>query len=342
MNVLWLSREDVARAGGGDPVAAVPVVREAMLAHGAGDTAQPPKPYLRIPNDTHGRRIIAMPAYIGGEAPTWGIKWIASAPENPTKRGIERASAIIVLNDLETGYPLVVMEGALISATRTAAVALLATEHLKKSETRTMTLIGTGLIGGLVTRSLLRVMPSIERIRLFDHYPGAAERFSNSGDFDHEVAFEVFDGAQEAMAGAQLVAVATTATDGYIDGAWLERGSLFLNISLRDPKSNVIEVIDKLVVDDWEQANRGGTFIHRLTEAGELTHDGLYAEISEIASGEKPGRESDDGDDPCSIPWAWPSRTCPWPRPCTAERARRGSDRAPRCDRCGRRGRYGR
>ncbi len=297
MGILWLSREDVRRAGGGDPQAAMPLLEAALVAHGAGDSCQPLKPYLLIPGDTRARRIIAMPAYLGADFQTWGLKWIASAPDNPARRGIERASALIVLNDLETGSPVAVMEGALISATRTAAVALLASRHLCRAEARTLAVLGTGAIGSLITRSLLAEHPTLERVRLYDEVEASAGKLAaalEAGRGPRSLACALASGPRAAIEGADVVLTATTAQEGYVDGEWLAAGSLFLNVSLRDPLPSVFERADKLVVDDWEQANRGTTALRKATRAGLLDREDLHAELHEILSGAAPGRESDD------------------------------------------------
>ena len=131
--LLYLSRGDV-RAVMGDSIRAyVEALREALALHAGGATAQPLKPYLRWRENGHiADRIIAMPAYVGGEAPMAGIKWIGSKHDNPSARGIPRASAVIVLNDAETHFPLAVMEGGEISGMRTAGVTVLACERLAR------------------------------------------------------------------------------------------------------------------------------------------------------------------------------------------------------------------
>ena len=294
MSLIWLSREDVQKSGGGDAVAAVPVLERALSVHGEGQTCQPLKPYLRIPNDELERRIIAMPSYLGNEFQTWGMKWIASCPRNPTERGMERASAVIILNDLETGRPVAMMDAGLISAVRTAAVALIGAKYCARPDSKTLGLIGSGMIGGMIATNLLKTNPSLERVRIFDHYPEAAKRLIEQIEKQSDVKCEVVESPKDAMDRADIVVAATTAQDGYIDGEWMHEGSVFLNISLRDAKFSVIERADKLIVDDWEQANRGTTPIFKMTQAGRLSREDLYAELPEIISGRLPGRERDD------------------------------------------------
>ena len=98
----------------------VELVEAAYRLHGAGDSVNPPSYFLRFP-DRPSSRIIALPASIGGQVRVDGLKWISSFPEN-VAAGIPRASAVLILNDHDTGYPFACLESSIISATRTAAI----------------------------------------------------------------------------------------------------------------------------------------------------------------------------------------------------------------------------
>ncbi|MQH23777.1 2,3-diaminopropionate biosynthesis protein SbnB, partial [Escherichia coli] len=121
--MLYLNRSDIEQAGGNHSQVYVDALTEALTAHAHNDFVQPLKPYLRQdPENGHiADRIIAMPSHIGGEHAISGIKWIGSKHDNPSKRNMERASGVIILNDPETNYPIAVMEASLISSMRTAA-----------------------------------------------------------------------------------------------------------------------------------------------------------------------------------------------------------------------------
>ncbi|HTF46211.1 MAG TPA: 2,3-diaminopropionate biosynthesis protein SbnB, partial [Pseudonocardia sp.] len=110
------------------------LVEATYRVHGAGDSVNPPSYFLRFP-DRPTSRIIALPASIGGQVRVDGLKWISSFPEN-VAAGIPRASAVLILNDHDTGYPFAVLESSIISATRTAASAALAADWLSRGRQR--------------------------------------------------------------------------------------------------------------------------------------------------------------------------------------------------------------
>ena len=139
-------------------------VQSAYMLHSTGETSLPFSTFLRpagYPND----RIIALPAHIGGDFDIAGIKWISSFPEN-LDRGQQRASSVLILNSLETGYPTALLESSQISATRTAASAALASATLHGSEDHVSTIgiIGCGTINLATIDYLFHVHPQINAV----------------------------------------------------------------------------------------------------------------------------------------------------------------------------------
>src|SRR5688572_16627116 len=149
----------------------VQVVREAYLAHANGQSVNPDSYFLKFP-DKPDCRIIALPASRGNGFDVAGLKWIASYPGN-IQRGFPRASAVLVLNNYETGYPFAILESSIISAARTAAPAVLAAHWLNRQSRRAHSLgiVGTGFIARYVYEFLVETGWEIEEVRLHDLAP---------------------------------------------------------------------------------------------------------------------------------------------------------------------------
>ena len=294
-SLLYLNRQDVVAAGGSNPTTFVEAVTGALTLHARGEIVQPLKPYLRWPPQGHiADRIIAMPAYLGGTWPVAGLKWIGSKHDNPDRFGLERASALIVLNDAESHYPVAVMEGSLISAGRTAAVTAVAARHLAKADFQVLSCVGCGPIGRTQTLTLLDQFPSIEAVWLYDLKEPAAKSLAVALTERHpDVAVHVAGEPQAAVRAGEVVVTATVADRPWLPFAWLRTGCFLSNVSIMDAEKDVFLLADKVVVDDWDQCNREGKTLHQLTLEGSFSRERLHAELGQVVIGARPGRESD-------------------------------------------------
>jgi N-[(2S)-2-amino-2-carboxyethyl]-L-glutamate dehydrogenase len=305
-SLLYLSRADVVAAAGAGSDLFVGAATDAFALHARRRTVQPLKPYLRWPPRGFGGdpqeyrghiadRIIAMPAYVGGERPVAGLKWIGSKHDNPERAGVERASAVIILNDPDTHEPLAVMEGALISAARTGAVTAVAARHLAVPGFRSICCVGCGPIGRRQVTTLLEQFPSVATVWLFDLKEPAAVELAAALAASHlKVEVRIAADAESAVRAGEVVVTATVADEPWLPAAWLRPGAFLSNVSIMDAARDVFLSADKVVVDDWEQCNREGKVIHRLTTEGLFSRERLHAELGEIVIGDRPGRERDD------------------------------------------------
>jgi ornithine cyclodeaminase len=289
--VLYLSRRDVEAVGGAASELYVGALRRALQAHADGRTVQPLKPYLRTDasNGHIADRIIAMPAHVADPGVS-GLKWIGSKHDNPQVAGLERASAVIVLNDPRTNYPIGILEGSLISAWRTAAVTCLAAEHLARRGFTDVALVGCGVIGRTQVTALLEQFEQIATIHLFDVRPAAARDLAELLGSRARIA----GSAEEAVRAGELVVACTVTARPYIPFAWLRRGALVANVSIMDVHRDVFLGADKVVVDDWDQCNRERRLLNELVLEGSFSREQLHAELGEVLSGRRPGRERDD------------------------------------------------
>jgi ornithine cyclodeaminase len=271
-------------------------VREAYEAHARGQTSLPHSTFLRFPDDTS-NRIIALPAYLGGRVEVAGMKWIASFPGN-IARGIERASAIVVLNSMDTGRPEAVLEGSVISAQRTAASAALAAHALHGDHAASaLGLIGCGVINAEVARFVRRCFPSLRQLWLFDLDPKRAAAFARSvtGCLP-DIAARPCDRLEEVLERCPLVSFATTALQPHVlDVRALADRSTVLHVSLRDLAPEVILACDN-VVDDADHVCRAETSIH-LAERRAGHRGFIRCTLGDVLLGHRRSR----GDAPCTV-----------------------------------------
>ncbi|SEN05307.1 2,3-diaminopropionate biosynthesis protein SbnB [Lihuaxuella thermophila] len=293
--ILYLSKKDILELGGGHSDLYVNAIHRAFELHAEGNFVQPLKPYLRSRGkDGHiADRIIAMPAHIGHPGIS-GIKWVGSKHDNPRRRGLERASALIILNDPETNYPIAIMEGSLISGMRTAAVTVVASRFLAKPGFKQISCIGCGVIARMQLFSMIEQFPQIETIHLFDLSPAAADQLSQAiREKAPHVRVKCCQSVEEAVKQGEVVITCTVAEQPYIPFDWIQEGTFISNVSIMDFHKEVFLKADKVIVDDWEQSNREKKVIHQLVLEGKFSREQLHAELGEIVTGQKPGREND-------------------------------------------------
>ncbi|TDV49937.1 2,3-diaminopropionate biosynthesis protein SbnB [Actinophytocola oryzae] len=276
--MLVLGNADVRQVLDGEEEAVLAAVRGAYVEHERGRTTVPESLFLRFP-DT-GNRIIALPSYLGGAKPVAGMKWIASFPDNVAE-GMERASAVVVLNSTATGRPLCVMEGSVISARRTAASAALASATLPGATAVTaVTVVGCGVINTEILRFLRSVHPSLSAVTIVDLSAKRAAAFAHRCESELGLSTSVARDLDTALAANHLVSIATTASTPYTDLTAARPGTLVLHVSLRDVTVEGVRTAVN-VVDDRDHACRAATSVH-LTEQAVGHRDFIESTIGEL------------------------------------------------------------
>lgn len=260
--------------------AVVDIIEAAYRLHGTGETVNPPSYFLRFP-DRPAERIIALLASLGGDGAVDGIKWISSFPGN-VATGLPRASAVLILNDPATGFPMACLEASVISASRTAASAALAARHLTRTRTlpRRLGVIGAGLISRYVCDYLSGTGWSFDEIGIFDvspkHADGLAGHLRQAAG---GTPVAVRDSCEKVVREHDLVLLTTTAgTPHLLDPGWFAHHPTVLHLSLRDLSPDVV-LASTNVVDDVDHCLREGTSLHLAEQRmghREFVHATLY------------------------------------------------------------------
>jgi ornithine cyclodeaminase len=266
-------------------------VEAAYRLHAAGESVNPSSCFLRYPHNPTAR-IIALPAHLDGEVKKSGIKWISSFPANRASN-LARASAVQILNDATTGYPLACIEASLISATRTAASAALAAEHMSPAPFEgTLSVIGTGVIARSTIEWLLFRKWKFRKIGLYDVDRKEAEQFGKWLRDQQGLQAELHSSLEGALRGASLIIFTTTALEPYLsDEKLFAHSPTVLHLSLRDISVNVI-LASQNIVDDVEHCLKANTSLH-LAETARGSRDFIGGTLVDVLDGkleQDPGR----------------------------------------------------
>src|SRR5712691_10224955 len=225
-------------------------VHMAYAAHHSQQSVIPVSPFLRFPHHPRAR-IIPAPAYLGEPFNVAGLKWVASFPDN-IQHNVPRASAVLVLNDPQTGYPYAVLEGSIISAARTAASAVLAAQGLRYHDRRVTRLgfLGTGLIARYIYTFFHGMDWDIAQVGCSDAQRTYAEQFAAMVCAAGQPDVTVYDRAEDVLRVCDVTVIATTAATPHIHTEdVLASNPLFLHISLRDLAPDLIEQAQNIVDD---------------------------------------------------------------------------------------------
>ncbi len=263
----------------------VELVEATYRLHSAGDSVNPPSYFLRFP-DRPSSRIIALPASIGGQVRVDGLKWISSFPEN-VAAGIPRASAVLILNDHDTGYPFACLESSIISATRTAALAASAADWLSRGRRRPTRVgfFGVGLIARYIHTFLAATGWSFDEIGVHDLSADSAAGFraylERSGTAGR---ITVHDSAEQLIRSSDLVVFATVAGQPHVsDLSWFAHNPLVLHVSLRDLAPEIV-LASTNIVDDIEHCLKANTSPH-LAEQLTGKRDFLHGTLDDVMAG---------------------------------------------------------
>ncbi|WP_291584160.1 2,3-diaminopropionate biosynthesis protein SbnB [Clostridium sp. UBA6640] len=239
----------------------ITTIEEATKCLANKDFTQPIKPYLRYRDLKN--RIIAMPAFVGGDINKSGIKWIASFPDN-IKNNIPRAHSVVILNNADTGIPEAVINTPKLSILRTAGVTGSIIKAFNKA--RVLKNVNVGIIGwGPIGQHHFKMVTDllgdkIDNIFLYDLNPIDAD----SIDSKYKEKVQVVQCWQDAYKDADIFMTCTVSKEPYIDME-PKKGSLQLNVSLRDYKTDIYDYVKgNIIVDDWEEVCRETTDIEML------------------------------------------------------------------------------
>jgi ornithine cyclodeaminase/alanine dehydrogenase-like protein (mu-crystallin family) len=253
----------------------IPVIEKALIDFSAGKATQPVRSVIKV--DPPGGFLGLMPALTPDGL---GLKAVTFYPSN-AERGIPTHMATIFLVDPETGTPLAIMDGRLITEMRTAAVSAAATKLLAPRDARILAILGSGVQAHSHVKALRLVRP-FEEIRVWSPTREHAEQFAKETRASSL-------SAEEAVRDADVVVTVTNSKMPVLRGSWLKKGCHVNAIGACRPDWR--ELDDKAMTNIVFVDSREGA----MKESGDiiLSKAKIYAELGEALAGKVPSRANE-------------------------------------------------
>ncbi|MEH6889537.1 ornithine cyclodeaminase family protein [Bacillus sp. JJ864] len=237
---------------------------------------------------------LMMPS-VAEELGALGLKVVTVAPNN-TKIGKKTINGVVMLSDFQTGEPLALLEGSYLTMVRTGALSGVATKYLARENAKNLCIIGTGEQAKGLLQAMLTVR-DIENIMLYNRTEQKATEFAEYIKENFNKPVSVHEGANEAVCEADIVVTTTNSltpvfSDTLKPGVHVNAVGSFRPV-MQELPSHVISSANKVVVESKEAALEETGDLQVPVQEGVFKESDIHAELGQIISGEKTGRESD-------------------------------------------------
>lgn len=289
----YLSQEDLLQAGCFDLRMAIEVAEKTLLDFENHRILFPEK-IVQIFDQVAQDRINCLPATLLDEK-ICGVKWVSVFPRNPKLHNMQNLSAIFVLSEIEKGFPVAVMEGTLASNMRVAAMGAIAAKHLARKDSESIGFIGAGEQAKMHLLAMKVVRPGLKQCRVSAKTSEEEQQFiEEMSPILPDMNFSAANtNAKDAMEGADILVTATSAQAPLLKAEWMKEGAFYSHVGGWEDEYAVAEICDKIVCDDWDTVTHRTQTLSRMYAEGKLTHNDIHADLHELVSNHKPGRESD-------------------------------------------------
>ena len=273
----------------------IAAIEDVVRAQGHGEVVLEPRVHLE-PGEAFRGHWNVLRAFVAplGRA---GVKVVSDFVDN-YERGLPSELGLLVLFDPETGAPTAIVDAADLTDRRTGALTAVGAKHLARRDARVI-----GHVGARGTAFwnvvLLDSLFDFEEIRVTSRRPESREEFGRALERELGKPVSVVATVQAAVEGADVVVEATRLVEPepILRTAWIAEGALVVPYgTMSAVELDLLSVMSKVVVDDWEQCKPGGRFgaLREHVDRGLLTRETLHGELGDVVVGRVSGRERDD------------------------------------------------
>lgn len=280
MNLPVLDHAAVIATGGADFHAALADVRDAFALLRAGEAEMPAETSVALGSKDRIGRAYALPAGLGGRFQAAGVKWTAHRPA--LADGLPMITSWTVVNDRRTGLPLGIVESALLTAMRTAAVSGLALQHLMPVPLRSTSVLGVGFQARTHLAMLAALHPGLERVLIWNRDRAKAEALA-VGPWPFPVM--VAENPAEA-ATCDAILTCTNAKEPILQAGDIAPGRLIVQVGYHEVSFDAIDEADHVVVDLWGEFRlKSAKSLFQMHRSGRFPQERVAADLGAVLAG---------------------------------------------------------
>lgn len=344
IDFMYLNEKDMITAGVQDMTRCVDTMCEVYRLMGDGDYVMgggnhnahgqmisfPDEPiHPRMPKNGPDRRFMTMEAYLGGKYHICGEKWYGSNVENVSK-GLPRSILMVMLNDADTGAPVALMSGNLISSMRTGAIPGVGARYLSRKDSKVCAMVAAGAISRACLSSLLIARPSVDTVKIYDIHTPTAESMKSEIEQKYPQVKNIIlcDNLESCVEGADIINVATSGKAvPRLEESWIKPGAYvslpaYIDLDSEFAVKRARTVVDNRKMYEAWAVELGYPLREKVCGLGhilmDLIHDGIIPiekceNLGDIIAGKVPGRKNDEeiiffgqnGQATYDVAWAW-------------------------------------
>lgn len=325
IDFLYLNEEDTIKAGVKDFKRCIEVMDEMFKLLGEGDYLMgganhnshgikiyfPEKTeFENMPVKGPDRRFMSLVAYLGGRFNVCGQKWYGSNINNKEKE-LPRSILTCMLNDPETGQPIVHMSANILSSVRTGAIPGVAAKYMAKKSSEVFGVIGAGVIGSASAKAVLTTCKNIKLVKIFDVYEEASQKFLKEIESEFDVNVIIVNTLEDAIRHSDILNFATAGEiSPKVESDWIKDGVLMLMPGSAEFEKDYF-IDQTIVVDNWkmyeayreEQGSIPGTFSQKNSGICGYLMDYVFEgdiplnkviSLGDVIAGKHVGRKNDE------------------------------------------------
>lgn len=239
----------------------------------------------------HNGILLLMPAWQNDK---WlGVKTVSIFPNN-SKQGLPGLHSVFILYDANTGQPVAIFDGDVITSRRTVAASALAAKWLSRPDSRRLTIVGAGRVASLLADAYRTVRP-IDTVFVWNYTAEQGRKLvAKLKDSGFQATY--IDDLEQAVRQADIVSCATLSTEPLVKGVWLQEGTHLDLIGGFTPEMRETDdacfINSSVFVDTEEALMKAGDILTPITN-GVFQREKVVATLQMLCCGQHVGRTSD-------------------------------------------------